>query len=334
MSTRYGSVDRPPRMYTREPDPDYPDDPITQAEADRQSRVDTKEEEQEPPESPRYVEVNETYVRVREPASIDDNGSPGDPYWDRRQPIRTAGRSAFAKRAKGQYTFARFRDAQLLSLCSYEAEIETLQEEINVLTRLEGDPAEDKELLISKFGYLRRVLDYYSTLDLPLQNELSGHSTILTQLASDMIKFHKIMRLQSVNNNPELVELNFESSSDPIRGFFQKIAMAFLQRKRGKDSENAKRSVNMATMRAIPIADNIARFVIAIVGGSSLLVPVILMAFLTTRTSHLIITSVFTIVFAIAMSFISTASNQEVLGSTAAYAAVLVVFVGTSTTGA
>jgi hypothetical protein len=92
-------------------------------------------------------------------------------------------------------------------------------------------------------------------------------------------------------------------------------------------------SPNLAALQANPIADTMARFVVAMLGGASLIVPVVLMTFLTTRNQHLILTSVFTIVFALGVSFVSTASNQEILASTAAYAAVLVVFVGTSIPG-
>jgi hypothetical protein len=59
----------------------------------------------------------------------------------------------------------------------------------------------------------------------------------------------------------------------------------------------------------------------------------ILMTFLKTRNEHLIITSVFTVVFSLGIALASRASNQEVLAATAAYAAVLVVFVGTSSPG-
>ncbi|CAK4033121.1 VIT family domain-containing [Lecanosticta acicola] len=73
------------------------------------------------------------------------------------------------------------------------------------------------------------------------------------------------------------------------------------------------------------------RFLIALLGGVSLLVPMILMTFLVSRTARLVIVCVATMVFAGGMSF-SEASKEGVVGSTAAYAAIMVVYIGSSDT--
>ncbi|KAI1324197.1 hypothetical protein F5Y16DRAFT_402604 [Xylariaceae sp. FL0255] len=73
------------------------------------------------------------------------------------------------------------------------------------------------------------------------------------------------------------------------------------------------------------------RLRMAIFGGIAILVPVIIMSFRTKLSEQLIITSVATVLFAIWSVIIGTdASGKDVLASTAAYAAVLVVFVGTT----
>jgi hypothetical protein len=59
-------------------------------------------------------------------------------------------------------------------------------------------------------------------------------------------------------------------------------------------------------------------------------VPIIVMSFLKTANARLITASLFTLAFAILISFSSRASNQEILGGAAAYAAVLVVFIGSA----
>jgi hypothetical protein len=78
--------------------------------------------------------------------------------------------------------------------------------------------------------------------------------------------------------------------------------------------------------------DRFARYLIANIGGATLLIPMIIMSFATSKTSHLIVTSIFVLGFAFLIAVGTKASNYELLGATAAYAAVLVVYVGTSST--
>ena len=75
----------------------------------------------------------------------------------------------------------------------------------------------------------------------------------------------------------------------------------------------------------------IRRFLMAAFGGIALLVPMIIMVCLDRRTTpSLIITSLLVLVFAGAIAWGSALGPMDVLSATAAYAAVLVVFVGTS----
>ncbi|KAI0490405.1 hypothetical protein F4859DRAFT_520217 [Xylaria cf. heliscus] len=73
------------------------------------------------------------------------------------------------------------------------------------------------------------------------------------------------------------------------------------------------------------------RFHMALVGGTTLLVPVVLMALYRNLHTQLIITSVATVIFSLLVVLLGTDSNgKDILASTAAYTAVLVVFVGAS----
>ena len=74
-----------------------------------------------------------------------------------------------------------------------------------------------------------------------------------------------------------------------------------------------------------------ARAVMAIAGGLILLVPVILMTFLSAHHARLIIACCFVVMFAALIGNFTRATNQEVLAATAVYTAVLVVFVAAST---
>jgi hypothetical protein len=59
-------------------------------------------------------------------------------------------------------------------------------------------------------------------------------------------------------------------------------------------------------------------------------VPIITMSVLTTQNARLITVSLFVVAFAAFLSLTSSASNHEVLAGSAAYAAVLVVFIGSA----
>ncbi|KAL6718703.1 hypothetical protein ACLMJK_002937 [Lecanora helva] len=79
-----------------------------------------------------------------------------------------------------------------------------------------------------------------------------------------------------------------------------------------------------------PFVDRLARFIVALTGGLSLVVPMLIMRIHQNTTKSLVTTSVAVILFSGIVSVGFNASNAETLGITAAYAAVLVVFVGTS----
>lgn len=76
--------------------------------------------------------------------------------------------------------------------------------------------------------------------------------------------------------------------------------------------------------------DNIARVLFGLCGAISLLVPLVVLTYIRSTNYRLLATTLFVLVFVLLMAFLSDANNQELVGATAAYAAVLVVFVGTS----
>ena len=65
-------------------------------------------------------------------------------------------------------------------------------------------------------------------------------------------------------------------------------------------------------------------------GGLSLIIPVLVMANVPGIVSSLVTTCVAMLLFAIGITLGTDLKPDQVLGATAAYAAVLVVFVGTS----
>jgi VIT1/CCC1 family predicted Fe2+/Mn2+ transporter len=72
------------------------------------------------------------------------------------------------------------------------------------------------------------------------------------------------------------------------------------------------------------------RFGMAAAGGLVLIVPMLIMANLESKTASLITTGIAMFLFAAGITFGTRLKPDQVLGTTAAYVAVLVVFVGTS----
>jgi hypothetical protein len=121
--------------------------------------------------------------------------------------------------------------------------------------------------------------------------------------------------------------------SDPLRGMLYAVLPKRLA------EEDLMRAAALADFPSIPLptkispfADHLARFVLGGIGGGFLLVPVIVMTFVLNQNWRLVISSIFVLGFATFISIFSRASNQEVLVGSAAYAAVLVVFLGVTTT--
>jgi VIT1/CCC1 family predicted Fe2+/Mn2+ transporter len=74
------------------------------------------------------------------------------------------------------------------------------------------------------------------------------------------------------------------------------------------------------------------RMAMSTFGGLTLIVPMLIMVLDTRRWTTVVTTSVFTLVIGLALAFwMSEADSKDMIAATAAYAAVLVVFVGAST---
>jgi len=121
--------------------------------------------------------------------------------------------------------------------------------------------------------------------------------------------------------------------SDPIRNHLK----AFLPRrltytKPEMDSRIDEYLHGLPPETVSPFVDRLTRFIIAFTGGAALVIPMLIMSLPSRNsTKSLITVSVAVTLFALMMSVAIRANNSETLVATATYAAVLVVFVGTST---
>ena len=121
-------------------------------------------------------------------------------------------------------------------------------------------------------------------------------------------------------------------ANDPLRGLLKSILPRGLTWTRAEMARHVGEFIDNKTPEDVsPIVDRIARLIISVTAGAALVIPVVIMEVGTRSvTKSLITMSVAIVLFAIALAFGVRASNPETLVSTATYAAVLVVFVGTS----
>ena len=119
---------------------------------------------------------------------------------------------------------------------------------------------------------------------------------------------------------------------DPIRNFLKaRLPRRLTYTKEEMDSRIDEYLGNLPPQNVSPFVDKLARFIIAFTGGAALVVPMLIMSLPSIdRTKSLITVSLAVTLFAAMMSLAMRASNTETLVATATYAAVLIVFVGTS----
>jgi hypothetical protein len=99
-----------------------------------------------------------------------------------------------------------------------------------------------------------------------------------------------------------------------------------MNRKERMEAELGKRKVKWTAKKETFIA----RLPLALAGGFALIVPMLIMTLHESKLTSLLTTSVFVFAVAVALSwFMKDAYPKDIIGATAAYAAVLVVFVGT-----
>ncbi|KIV99207.1 uncharacterized protein PV09_09071 [Verruconis gallopava] len=259
------------------------------------------------------------------------------------------------KNETGQWNFERFESMQLLNLCLLQHEIRETSEEIYDVVReratIEGywDIEEfPVDRVKEPAARIRALLKEAQLIQGPDETLIAVNSVMAFPKAPfgtikeyDGTKYKAIPRI--------MVDIRHDLEPDGLRklltrffpswvkstfacfgfgpGKFMKARNAIKQplpdytKARAKEHEDEAFRV---------VVDNTARLIVSIFAGASLLVPMILMIFSKSSNANLIICSVFVLAFGAIISFGTKSSNQEIVGATAAYAAVLVVFIGAS----
>jgi hypothetical protein len=118
---------------------------------------------------------------------------------------------------------------------------------------------------------------------------------------------------------------------DPLRMAFMRHLPSWLVFSHEERIERSKEySEGKPPKEVSAFVDRLVRFLIAVTGGVFLIVPMIVTTLYQSQVKGLVTVSVAVVLFAILLAFGVQVSNVETLVATATYAAVLVVFVGTS----
>lgn len=135
-------------------------------------------------------------------------------------------------------------------------------------------------------------------------------------------------------------------SRDVLQHYFRKgLRMLWFFMCSGGINNNAQSSVlpnskvdiestsdRRSSQNTAQLADFLSRIVVAVLAGMFLVTPLNLLSRQTDNGTQLALVSIFIVIFAFLLSLVSKASHQETMAASAAYAAVLVVFIANSPT--
>ncbi|KAK0512871.1 hypothetical protein JMJ35_004888 [Cladonia borealis] len=183
-----------------------------------------------------------------------------------------------------------------------------------------GDLLHRYTTAVQDFEYWSRLPRYDYSLGMILYEVLQRHFPGIYRSRTDVMVAH-------LGEVPK----SASGSVDPLRRLLKRV----LPRHLTWTEEELKLHFIEHTMDMTPevvssFVDTLARFIVAITGGLSLVVPMLVMRLDEHLKKSLITVSVAVLLFSALTSLMFKASNVETLAATAAYAAVLVVFVGTS----
>ena len=127
------------------------------------------------------------------------------------------------------------------------------------------------------------------------------------------------------------VDLALRSSRDPLRSTLYQWLRAFnFYRSYGQSDTERQMNRRKTDLNTTLLADIAARFLVALLAGIFLVIPLVILSFQSDPKAHLLTVSICIVVFSFLLSLGTKASNQETMVASAGYAAVLVVFVASS----
>ncbi|TEY29168.1 hypothetical protein BOTCAL_0965g00040 [Botryotinia calthae] len=274
--------------------------------------------------------------------------------------FRTYWKSATDGNNLSLFCFRRYRSIHLVNLRFLEDEIAKLDREIyQAGLQLDIEPGSKDRMKLRSATRDKEVPSIEQTITKPCVLKLRE---LLKEYDTTIIRFNQIMNMQTIalSDSTWLSHLRKDISKeemyrtkllridlppaqrDPIRHILHRCLRKFWYTKRAKlpNLEAPPLSTPPSTPPSAPdfqshqntitITDFVARFLIACIAGAFLIFPLFILSFQEDLNNRLLTISLCIIVFAFLLSLISQASNQTVLEASAAYAAVLSVFVSSN----
>lgn len=162
------------------------------------------------------------------------------------------------------------------------------------------------------------------------QNESNGYFPFTARSADAKVVAFETENYRVLPRDSQTVLTPF---SDEVRAFIRfKLPVKWTWTKEERQAKPDLYAAGYAPNTLSPNVDRFARFTIAMAGALFILVPMYIMAIHQNRTKNLVTTTVAVILFALLCSLTLRTSNDQTLGATAGYAAVLTVFVGLTST--
>jgi hypothetical protein len=258
------------------------------------------------------------------------------------------------------YQFKRFETLCLLNLYHYQHELVKLQEKIdNAKGDLEEEDIQNLRRLLREYSMLifiskrRQQVNRFLCLGEAIKcfKEISQLNRPPIDAREDTVNFlSDILQesyYQSAGDARSMVDLApgaFGVEADPVRVFLHKRIDMDQQSLRSNHSMSpqelllSSRNIQVRVppgrpagrppaTRISPTVDILARLTVSLIGGAFLLVPMSILTFVKPPKYQLLTVALFVLVFAIAIALGSEATNHQLLAATAAYSAVLVVFI-------
>ncbi|MCJ1399373.1 hypothetical protein MMC11_002575 [Xylographa trunciseda] len=214
-----------------------------------------------------------------------------------------------------RYTFRTFERLSLLNLFKRQHELLMLDKRLN---DAQGDMSPEDNASLSRL--LREYCHAMESFKSLSQLDRLGPETAIASaelLSSALQEPYYLSGPDALS----MVDLTPTSGSPAIQPDSFRI---LLQTRLSSSNE-----IGLNTLRITPSIDQLARTLVAVIGGAFLLVPMAALYFIQTAGYGLMTVSLFVLLFAVLVAALADqASNQDVLAATAAYAAVLVVVLG------
>jgi len=248
-----------------------------------------------------------------------------------------------------EFHFLRFESLQRLNIAQIQLDLARLKSKINREGSLSGNDGRALTERLRDFGqylpqFCSKVLDSRAMLN-ALATAIRDYQDLRNKKAIDGAEKRKRkLLLQRFLHSPGDLTDPFEShyaffedagiggaSIDPLRQAMMRTLPSRLTFSNKEKAERTKEYQDGRLPKEVSTSvDRLARFSVALVGGSFLIIPMFIMAINPDQTKSLLTVSLAVLSFILLLSFGIRVSNVETLVATATYSAVLVVFVGTS----